>query len=101
MLSRTEMPLPFIETSGILLVHRHPAPLSQEGLSKPQRCETNWAAPDDSSPGKPQPGETDPELEDVARRERDYVRQELREELEREPTEEEVDQWLRQHTEGY
>jgi DNA-directed RNA polymerase specialized sigma subunit len=29
------------------------------------------------------------------------VRQRLREELQREPTDEEVDQWLRRHTEGY
>ena len=83
MLSRIETPLPFNEASGILLV----------------QCRLVHLHAD--SEEKPQPGETDPELEDVARRERDYVRQELREELEREPTEEEVDQWLRQHTEGY
>lgn len=53
-------------------------------------------------------GEDDPEtddadsgLEDAARTERDYVRQRLREELRREPTEQELDEWLRQHTEGY
>ena len=44
---------------------------------------------------------TDAPLEDAARSEREYVRQRLREELQREPTEEEVDQWLRRHTEGY
>jgi hypothetical protein len=48
-----------------------------------------------------QPDLTDPELEEAARRERDYVRQRLSEELKREPTEEEIDEWLRQHTEGY
>lgn len=41
------------------------------------------------------------ELQDVARREQDYVRARLREELGREPTEEELNEWLRQHTEGY
>lgn len=40
-------------------------------------------------------------LEDAARREREYVRGRLREELGREPTEEELSEWLRRHTEGY
>lgn len=43
----------------------------------------------------------DADLEDAARAEREYVKERLREELQREPTEEEVDQWLREHTEGY
>lgn len=51
--------------------------------------------------------ETEPEdrdetpLDDAARSEREYVRQRLREELKREPSEVELDEWLRQHTEGY
>jgi hypothetical protein len=40
-------------------------------------------------------------LEDAARREREYVRERLRNELGREPTEEELSEWLRRHTEGY
>jgi hypothetical protein len=40
-------------------------------------------------------------LEDAARDERDYARERQREELGREPTEEEVNEWLRQQTEGY
>lgn len=40
-------------------------------------------------------------LEDVARSEHKYLHQRLREDLGREPTEEELDEWLRQHTEGY
>lgn len=49
-----------------------------------------------------EPGETDTGgLEDAARSEREYVRTRLREELAREPTEQELDEWLRQHTEGY
>ncbi len=43
----------------------------------------------------------DAPLDDAARSEREYVRQRLREELKREPTESELDEWLRQHTEGY
>jgi len=45
--------------------------------------------------------DNDASLEEAVREEREYVRQRLREELQREPTEEEVDEWLRQHTEGY
>jgi hypothetical protein len=43
----------------------------------------------------------DDSLEDVARGEREYVRERLRHELNREPTEEEIDDWLQRHTEGY
>lgn len=51
--------------------------------------------------GEP-PGErVEPELEEVARTEREYVRGRLREELNREPTEAEMDEWLRQQTEGH
>ena len=43
----------------------------------------------------------DNSLEDAARDEREYARVRLRAELGREPTEEEVSEWLRQQTEGY
>ena len=43
----------------------------------------------------------DTSLEEAGRTEHDYVHRRLREELGREPTEEEIDEWLRQHTEGY
>lgn len=48
-----------------------------------------------------EPEEGDAPLADTARMEREYVRRRLHEELKREPTEEEVDEWLRRHTEGY
>jgi hypothetical protein len=54
-----------------------------------------------TSDQSPEPEDLDAPLEDAARAEREYVRQRLREELNRQPTEEEVDEWLRQHTEGY
>jgi len=55
---------------------------------------------DPQAEGEP-PGErVEPELEEIARSEREYVRSRLREELNREPTEEEMDEWLRQQTEG-
>jgi hypothetical protein len=40
-------------------------------------------------------------LEDVAQTEHEYLHERLRQDLGREPSEEELDQWLRQHTEGY
>lgn len=40
-------------------------------------------------------------LAGVARTEHEYLHQRLREELGREPSEQELDEWLRQHTEGY
>lgn len=40
-------------------------------------------------------------LDEAALNEREYVRKRLREELKREPTEDEVDDWLRQQTEGF
>ena len=41
------------------------------------------------------------ELADVASDEREFVRQTLAAELGREPTEEELNEWLREHTESY
>ena len=40
-------------------------------------------------------------LEEVAENEHQYLHERLRAELGREPTETELDEWLRQHTEGY
>jgi len=46
-------------------------------------------------------GDGDASLEETAAREREYLRGRLRDELGREPNEEELDEWLRKHTEGY
>jgi hypothetical protein len=40
-------------------------------------------------------------LEDAALDEREHARGRLRQELGREPTEDEISEWLRQQTEGY
>lgn len=40
-------------------------------------------------------------LKDAAESEHEYLHERLRTELGREPSEEELDEWLRQHTEGY
>jgi hypothetical protein len=45
--------------------------------------------------------EKNSELGKIAETEHEYLHQRLREELGREPTESELDEWLRQHTEGY
>jgi hypothetical protein len=45
--------------------------------------------------------DSDAKLAGVARTEHEYLHQRLRDELGREPSEEELDEWLRQHTEGY
>ncbi len=57
------------------------------------------AASDTDAPGAG--GEESPTLEDTARQEREYLRERLRAELQREPGEEELNEWLRRHTEGY
>jgi hypothetical protein len=41
------------------------------------------------------------ELTEVAQEEEEFVRERLMEELGREPTQEELDEWLREHTESY
>ena len=46
-------------------------------------------------------GNTDDSLEAAARDEREYARERLGAELEREPSDEEVDKWLSEQTEGY
>jgi hypothetical protein len=45
--------------------------------------------------------DADGSLEETARREEDYVRERLRGELGRDPSDEELREWLREHTEGY
>jgi len=50
---------------------------------------------------KDSPKDDQSELADVAETEHEYLHERLRQELGREPTEEELDDWLRQHTEGY
>ncbi|MDT4969457.1 MAG: hypothetical protein QOJ64_4194 [Acidobacteriota bacterium] len=47
------------------------------------------------------PDDNSATLDETAVTERDYVRNRLREELKREPSEDEVDDWLRQQTEGF
>lgn len=57
-------------------------------------------AKDEQSDNAPA-AEGDGKLEAVAKTEHEYLHERLCEELGREPTEAEMDEWLRQHTEGY
>ena len=58
--------------------------------------------PETEEPEEPETdGGADDSLEDAARKEREYMRERLRSELNRDPTEEELNDWLRRHTEGY
>lgn len=68
-----------------------PHPESQPAPAAPRRASSE-------EPNGPPPGDS---LEDLGRSERDYVRERLRRELNRDPTDEEVNDWLRNHTEGY
>jgi hypothetical protein len=47
------------------------------------------------------PDEEKSELAEAAKAEEEFIRETLRTELGREPTSDEVDEWLREHTEGY
>jgi hypothetical protein len=51
--------------------------------------------------GEPETEDTDASLDEAASREQDYLRRRLRDELGREPTDAELNEWLREHTEGY
>ncbi len=43
----------------------------------------------------------DDSLQDLAREQRDLARERMTQELGRDPTEDEIDDWLRRQTEGY
>lgn len=47
------------------------------------------------------PSEASNDLASIAGDERDFVRETLRAELGRDPSEEELNDWLREHTESY
>jgi hypothetical protein len=64
--------------------------LNRRASAPPLRAADNSPTPDD-----------DASLDEAASREQDYLRGRLRDELGREPTDEELNDWLREHTEGY
>jgi hypothetical protein len=66
---------------------------SHQTLSRRGATDANHAQDGDEGAGD--------SLEDAALDEREYARERLRGERGREPTDEEVSEWLRQQTEGY
>lgn len=60
--------------------------------------DSSESGPRDGAAAEEQGGES---LADAARDEREVAAQSLRDELGRDPSDEEVDEWLRRHTEGY
>ena len=50
---------------------------------------------------EPDDSESENDLAAVAQEEREFVRQRLAKDLGHEPTEEELNEWLREHTESY
>jgi hypothetical protein len=75
-------------------------------LNKPEGEEIFYSASQEAAPEPAEEEESsvddkDAGLQDAVRDEQEYVRQRLLEELKREPSEEEIDEWLREHTEGY
>ncbi len=69
----------------------------------PEQEQHDFHASSSAQGGEPEPEAQDSNasLEDAACMEQEYVRERLREELGREPSEEELSEWLREHTEGY
>jgi hypothetical protein len=62
----------------------------------------DWIAAGTNGPsGEEEIPEPDPDLEETVKEEYEYLRNRLKEELGREPTDEELDEWLRRHTEAY
>jgi len=61
-----------------------------------------WRAGQDSTPNdREDVEEHEPDLDGVVREEQEYLRERLRTELGREPSEDELNEWLREHTESY
>lgn len=73
---------------------------TQTGDGKDESQRLNFDAAAEGNPAT-EGGDGDASLEEAAEREREYLRGRLRDELRREPTGEELDEWLREHTEGY
>ncbi|MDX6712501.1 MAG: hypothetical protein QOH96_3517 [Blastocatellia bacterium] len=61
-----------------------------------------WRVGQDSTPNdREDVEEPEPDLAGVVREEQEYLRERLRTELGREPSEDELNEWLREHTESY
>jgi hypothetical protein len=71
-------------------------------ISNPGVFHSGWTvAGTERMNGEGERPEPDPDLEKAVQEEYEYLRIRLKEELGREPTDEELDEWLRRHTEAY
>ena len=82
---------------GVVRAEDFPAPLFMPGNEVKGGFQSSFSSEGDV----PAPEDVDDSLDEAAETERDYVRRRLRDETGREPSEEEMDEWLRRHTEGY
>jgi hypothetical protein len=101
MLQQKQAYISFRGNYGFMLtLHQGIGVSSRLGIYQNNR-EKAFKLSDPTSEELTEPDDADAPLDDAAQSEREYVRERLREELKREPTEDELDEWLRQHTEGY
>jgi hypothetical protein len=82
--------------TGLTSVTRHEA-----GEEDKKVADAHGPSGDGEAQGHHIDGNADDSLEGAARGEREYARERLNEQLGREPTEDEVNEWLRAQTEGY
>ena len=66
----------------------------------PESLRDGWLAGAEEASDAPDTTGANESLEDAARDEQEYLRERLRLELDREPTGEEMDEWLPRHTGG-
>ena len=85
---------------GVQYSAREWSPVGVMTILEP-RCYENMLAETMEDAPSPNGEGSNNSLEDAAREEHEYLRGRLRDELKREPSEEEMNEWLRQHTEGY
>ena len=91
-----------LQGNVLVSVERGLSPVRAESFyARPLELSTLTDAGGQFSSEERAPEGEDKSLDETAKDEREYVRRRLREALGREPSEEEVDEWLRQHTEGY
>jgi hypothetical protein len=101
MLQQGQVYLSFMENYGFMLTLQEGWSFSYGFGSQLESGIMTFQSMNASSEEDAEPDDEVAPLDDAAQSEREYVRERLREELKREPTDVELDEWLRQHTEGY
>jgi hypothetical protein len=101
MLQKGQAHLSFMENYGFMLTLGQELRFFDGFENRPESSITALPLMNASSEEETETDDGVAPLDDAARSEREYVRERLREELKREPTDVELDEWLRRHTEGY